>query len=486
MRHLVRHALTGSRQSESAELRLGPEQLAPRDAVFVYDETDRHLSNIIAVYAFTAAAPLTYDQVTEWMRARLGLSKLFHRRLQRLPMDLDLPYWVPDPILDLNDHVFLSTPETWADARRAIADLASTRMDLARPPWELHVLDQVRDVPGLSGATTFVVLKFHHSVGDGVATRELELKLFGTTPPPQPVTLNPGWPTPTTALRTATALTLGTARFATGILRTRTAAAETAARAESGDLHQPLPLRPATRFNRSIHHPLVFDLVTIPLAEVQAAKAASPTRITVNDLMLTTVSLALSTYLAEKGEPPIDSLAAMVPMSMRNTTTWTSANKLCQMYVDLHTDTPDPLPRLQAIHHSATLEKQRTTTPTVLRTESRVETSPAWLLHLAGWARAQRTFETATTVPLMNTTISNVPPVATELEFLGRPIARIFGVLPTMDGDGLRHLIASQGKEIVISFSTDTSMMPDPGHYGSLILSAFRALAESLASVPTK
>ncbi|NEW30834.1 wax ester/triacylglycerol synthase family O-acyltransferase, partial [Nocardia cyriacigeorgica] len=97
-----------------------------------------------------------------------------------------------------------------------------------------------------------------------------------------------------------------------------------------------------TRFNRSIHHPLVFDLVTIPLAEVQAAKAASPTRITVNDLMLTTVSLALSTYLAEKGEPPTDSLAAMVPMSMRNTTTWTSANKLCQMYVDLHTDIPDP------------------------------------------------------------------------------------------------------------------------------------------------
>ncbi|NEW29382.1 WS/DGAT domain-containing protein, partial [Nocardia cyriacigeorgica] len=140
---------------------------------------------------------------------------------------------------------------------------------------------------------------------------------------------------------------------------------------------------------------------------------------------------------------------------------------------------------LQAIHHSATLEKQRTTTPTVLRTESRVETSPAWLLRLAGWARAQRTFETATTVPLMNTTISNVPPVATDLEFLGRPIARIFGVLPTMDGDGLRHLITSQGEEIVISFSTDTSMMPDPEHYGDLLRESFRSLGDALTQQPT-
>ncbi|WP_280467105.1 wax ester/triacylglycerol synthase family O-acyltransferase [Nocardia cyriacigeorgica] len=461
-----------------APLRVTAERLHPRDAVFVYDETDRHLSNIVAVYAFDAsdADPLTTDQVLDWVQARLGHAKLFHRRLQRLPLDLDLPYRVPDPILDLRDHVTLTTPGTWSDVRHAIAEITSTRMDLSRPPWEIHVMDRVREVPGLPGETTFVVLKFHHSVGDGVATRELELKLFGNAPLPPPAQLDPRWPTPATALRAADALTLGTLRFATGLHRTRSTAAETL----THSIEQPLPHRPATRFNRPIHHPLTFDLVTIPLAEVLKAKANSPTRITLNDLMLAAISGALSTYLSEKDELPTDSLAAMVPMSMRPLTTWTSANQLVQMYVDLHTDIPDLVERLQAIHKSATAEKQRNSDSNVLRTESRVETSPSWLLRLAGWARSQRSFEAAETVPLVNTTISNVPPVATALEFCGRPVARIFGVLPTMDGDGLRHLITSQGDEIVISFSTDATMMPDPDHYSLLILDAFRAVARSL------
>src|SRR5690606_31112335 len=110
------------------------------------------------------------------------------------------------------------------------------------------------------------------------------------------------------------------------------------------------------------------------------------------------------------------------------------------------------------------------------------ETSPSWLLRLAGWARSKRSFEAAETVPLVNTTISNVPPVATALDFCGRPVARIFGVLPTMDGDGLRHLITSQGDEIVISFSTDATMMPDPDHYAALLLDSFRALIASFAA----
>ncbi|WP_036543478.1 wax ester/triacylglycerol synthase family O-acyltransferase [Nocardia cyriacigeorgica] len=462
-------------------LRFTAERLHPRDAVFVYDETDRHLSNIVAVYAFDAsdADPLTTDQVLDWVQARLGHAKLFHRRLQRLPLDLDLPYWVPDPILDLRDHVTLTNPGTWSDVRHAIAEITSTRMDLSRPPWEIHVMDRVREVPGLAGETTFVVLKFHHSVGDGVATRELELKLFGDAPLPPPAQLDPRWPTPTTALNTADALTLGTLRFATGLHRTRSTATET----PTHSIEQPLPHRPATGFNRPIHHPLTFDLVTLPLAEVLKAKANSPTRITLNDLMLAAISGALSTYLSEKDELPTDSLAAMVPMSMRPLTTWTSANQLVQMYVDLHTDIPDPVERLQAIRASATAEKHRNSAPSTLRTESRVETSPSWLLRLAGWARAQRSFEAAETVPLVNTTISNVPPVATALEFCGRPVVRIFGVLPTMDGDGLRHLITSQGDEIVISFSTDPTTMPDPDHYAALLLDSFRALIASFAAI---
>ncbi|NKX89911.1 wax ester/triacylglycerol synthase family O-acyltransferase [Nocardia coubleae] len=451
-------------------LRVRPGRLAPRDAVFVYDETDRHLSHIVAIYCFAddRNAPLTTSEVREWARARLGHSPLFHRRLRRTPFDLDLPYWVPAPVANMADHVFLDAPGSWPAAQARIAELASARMDLVKPPWEIHVLDRVRGVPGI-GTATVVVLKLHHSVCDGVATRELEAKLFGDAPAPE-VELG-GDDLIGAAVRTAATALTAPARFALGMARTR-------ASGDAGAVTQ----QPVTRFNRDIHAPLTMHVVTLPMAEVRAVQAACPVRVTVNDLMLTTVSGALAAYLAEYDETPEASLAAMVPMSMRGVAQWDSVNQLTQMFVDLHTDIDDPVRRLLAIGESAKRAKATAADPATLRTESRVETAPALLLRAAGWARTLRRFDEATSVPLSNTTISNVPPVRDDLRFAGRPLVRVLGALPIHDGDGLRHLITSQGAELAITVTTNAVMMPDPEHYGDLLLSSFRRLADAVTA----
>ncbi|MFE1592400.1 wax ester/triacylglycerol synthase family O-acyltransferase [Nocardia sp. NPDC058705] len=465
------------------ELRVGTEQLSPRDAVFVYDETDRHLSNIVAVYFADASArpPLTFEEVLDWARASIGHAPLFHRRLRHVPLDLDLPYWVPDPSMSVREHVTLERPGTWDDARARIAEITSARMDLTRPPWEIHVLDRVDGVPAMPGATTVVVLKFHHSVGDGVATRALEQRLFGTESAPairlDEVPILPA------AARTVGTLACAPVRFVAGLRRARTAQAQLRALVDAGTVREPTPLRPATRFNRDIHSELTFHLLPIPMPEVLAAKAAALQRVTINDLMVTTIGGALATYLTEHGEPPDGSLAAMVPMSMRAVADWDSANQLTQMIVDLHTDISDPIARLHAVEDSATAAKQRTRDPVVQRTDRRVETAPALLLRAAGWARAQRRFDDTPTVPLCNTTISNVAPVTDTLTFRDRPITRVVGALPILDGDGLRHLITSQGDEIVIAITTDATMMPDPEHYGELLLASFRELAAALLAL---
>ncbi|MFQ6393552.1 wax ester/triacylglycerol synthase family O-acyltransferase [Nocardia sp. KC 131] len=472
-----------------AGFRVTAEQLTPRDAVFVYDEFERHPSNIVAAYVFDPSADgavsPSSEQVRAWVRDRLGCSKLFHRRLERMSGDIDLPYWVPDSGFDSSDHVRVSGPELldWPDVRRQIGDIASTRMDLSRPPWEIHIFEQVVGFPGNS-AVTIVVLKFHHSVGDGVATRELELMLFGGRglPPSVPVVDGRAWSASAALIRAVGVLPYRCARFAGGLIRTRSAAKTVAARAAANAICEPIALRPATRFNRRVGPDLTFDLVAIPLRAVLDAKNAFAERITVNDLMLTVVSGALSTYLAEQDEAPTASLAAMVPISMRGIAQWNSVNQLCQMSVDLHTDSTDPLDRLREIRISAGHEKHRYADDAVIRKESRVQTSPAWLLRLAGWARSQRVFDDVETVPLTNTTISNVPPVSERLEFLGAPVVSVFGVLPIMDGDGLRHLITSQGEELVISYSVDSAMMPDPEHYGDLLVRAFHELSEAIGA----
>ncbi|WP_330184224.1 wax ester/triacylglycerol synthase family O-acyltransferase [Nocardia sp. NBC_01503] len=453
-------------------------QLTARDAVFVYDEFERHPSNIVAVYAFdaTASGAVAPDaaNVIPWVRARLGHFRLFQRRLARVPWDLDLPYWVHDSDFDIDRHVRLEPHRDWAAARPRIAEIAATRMDLNRPPWRIHIFDRVTGYPGAPGAVTLVLLGFHHSAGDGMATRELELRLFdgGELPATDAPAVTREWSPRRAFAKAAAVFPYRMARFAIGLRRTRATAAQA--------LPEPLALRPATRFNRRVDPVFGFDLLRLPMAEVLKTKAASVERITVNDLVLTVVSDALASYLEEHGETPEGSLAAMVPRSMRGLAHWNSANQLTQMSIDLHTDIADPVERLLAIRDSARREKQRGADPAVLRQAERVQTSPAWLLRLAGWGRARRQFDEVAMVPLSNTTVSNVPPVAERLEFLGAPMLSAFGALPIMDGDGLRHLISSQGDELIISFSADTTMLPDTGHYAELLLRSFERLRQAL------
>lgn len=458
------------------------EQLTARDAVFVYDETERHPSNIVAVYIFdaTGSEPVDTVAVLRWARARLGFAPLFQRRLRRVPMDLDLPYWVPDPAFDIAEHVVVEPSGShWDFVRSRLAEMATAPMDLTRPPWQIQVFDGVRAVPGIPGDATVIALKFHHSAGDGVATRELELELFGGQEASAAPTAG-RWSAAVAAVRAAMLFPYRSGRFAFGLSRTRAADAAARARIEAGILHEPPPTRPATRFNRTIGATPSVEQIFLPLPEVTALRARCGERVTVNDVMLTVVSGALAAYLGEQGETPPSALAAMVPMSMRGIAQWDSANQLSQMTVDLHTDQPDPRARLAAIRESVRRERRRHSDPAVLRHAARVDTAPAWLLRLAGRARAHRSFADATSIPLSNTTISNVAPLGADLTFLGAPLLRVFGVLPILDGDGLRHLITSQGPEIVLTFSVDAAMMPDPDRYRELLRESFRELVTAI------
>ncbi|MGW5308769.1 wax ester/triacylglycerol synthase family O-acyltransferase [Nocardia thailandica] len=462
-------------------------RLSPRDAVFVYDETDRHLSNIAAFYVFGAESgeALAPAEISAWLRARLGYAAFLNRRLRRVWGDLELPRWEVDPGFSVDDHLGFETPGDWPAARARIAAIAATRLDLDRPPWRIQVLTGVRGVPGVRGAATIVVLLLHHSAGDGIATRELESRLFAR--PELPVSARRAaagrtLPAPLVAARIAGSAGLGALRFADGLRRSKAAAEEVRARAASGDLHEPRASRPATRFNRATAGTPIFDMVTLPLADVRALRAGHPERVTVNDILLSTVAGALSAYLAERGERPAGSLAAMVPLSTRPVADWDSANRIAQLFVDLHTDIDDPVLRLHAVAESARREKRRGTDPAVLRREARVETAPPWLLRLAGWARAQRDFTAGETIPYANTTISNVPPAADALELCGAPLIRAQGVLPPLDGDALRHLISSQGGELVITFSSYDAILPDPAHYADLLRASFDELAAAIAT----
>ncbi|MFG1785822.1 wax ester/triacylglycerol synthase domain-containing protein [Rhodococcus oryzae] len=483
----------------------GVTQLAPQDAEFVYSESSRHRSNIVVVYLFDTsaeAAPLTEPEAVAWMRERLGHAGMFTRRLRRVPLDFDLPYWAPDPRMNLRDHVHVSRTEApgWDPLRRQISRIADAPIDLTRPPWELHFITGVttgeRDLhcdptaPEESDRMTAAVLKFHHSAGDGIATRDLGRRLFGpdTAHPPVPTRLR-DWSTTTAVMRALASLPLQCLRFRRGLVAAGAADERIRAEVTDGTIVEPALSRPSCRFNRPISAELTFDLVILPGDQIRAAQAAADGA-TVNDVMLATISGALRTYLAEQGESPGGSLAAMVPMSLRGTGKGVAdgpegprATHLALMAVDLHTDIGDPLERLRAIGASVRLEKVRSRNEHVRRSARRIESSPALLLRLAGRAKALKN-HSGPTVERYNTMISNVPWAGDDLLLRSAPLVRTFGILEILDGSGLRHLIvSSRGDGVAVSFSTDAAMMPDTDRYRDLLRDSLRDLAERAREV---
>lgn len=473
----------------------GITRLAPQDAEFVYKETADHISNSTGIYLFdttSETAPITQPEAVAWMRERLGYSGVFTRRLRHIPLSLDYPSWVPDPTLDLAEHVIVEPVDGpgWDALRHHIARFSGKPLDLTRPPWQLHFLTGVTGIDGLPERMTVAVLRCHHSSGDGLAARDLALRIFGRseTHPPVP-RASANWLAPIEFIKALGRIPSSWSDFRRGLVATREAADRVTEQVHAGTVARPGPRRPATRFNRDLSGDLTFDVVSFSPSDIRAVQS-SVDGATFNDVLLTTISGALAAYLSEKGEAPEASLAAVVPMSLRGTRPGVAdqpidnrANHLALMSVDLHTDIEDPLERLRAVNASVRAEKARHRNPDVQLAATRIESSPAWLLQLVN--RLMRLRKQAEgTVETVNTMVSNIPWTGDDLVLRGAPLARSFGILGVIDKVGLRHLIVSHhGDEIEISFCADTAMMPDTGRYRELLIDSFQKLVDRPKSV---
>lgn len=465
-------------------------RLAPQDAEFVYHETEGHISNSTGIYMFDTtaeAAPITQAEAVAWMRERLGYSGVFTRRLHHIPLSLDYPAWVPDPTLDLANHVIVERVDGpgWDALRHHIARFSGKPLDLTRPPWQLHFLTDVTGIDGLPDRMTVAVLRCHHSSGDGLAARDLALRIFGRndTHPPIPRGGN-NWFAPVEFVKAIGRLPAGWSDFRQGLTVTKEAAERVTEQVRAGTIAAPGPRRPATRFNHKLTGDLTFDVVSFSPSDIRTVQSAVEGA-TFNDVLLATISGALAAYLSEKGETPAGSLAAVVPMSLRGTRPGVAdqpidnrANHLALMSVDLHTDIDDPLARLRAVNTSVRAEKERHRNPDVQTATSRIESSPAWLLGLVSKLMRLRK-QPEGTVETVNTMVSNIPWAGDDLVLRGAPLVRSFGILGVIDNVGLRHLIVSHhGDEIEISFCADNEMMPDTDRYRELLTASFRELVK--------
>lgn len=269
------------------------ERMSARDAGFVFDEEPRRLEMLVACYLFEvrggATTAASEESLRRWVRARLGASDFLTRRIRRVPFDLGMPVLVPVPDVDLAEHVHLHVIDGGeAELRDTLAGIAKRRLDLDRPPWEVHAVTGARGVDGLDESVT-VVLKVHHSVIDGMGMRALEVAMFSDTElPGPPARLRPAHPVET-ALHGILGAPWHLARFVHRVRKTRDDSREVARRIRDGSLPASEANRPETRFNTRSSGGLELHLATFPLSDIARARSVVPGA-TINDVLLTAVS----------------------------------------------------------------------------------------------------------------------------------------------------------------------------------------------------
>jgi hypothetical protein len=226
---------------------------------------------------------------------------------------------------------------------------------------------------------------------------------------------------------------------------------------------------PATRFNRPVGPDPDLRLIPFDLHRIQRMKAVVPGA-TVNDVMLTVVSIALTRYLSELGEPT-SRLATTIPMDLRSAAGTDAANQVSTVTIDLHADITDPLARLSAVHASADTGKAWARALAASDHPRPMEIAPPAALKLVRAVSGLVT-HTSSTVG-SNTVISNVPMGDTDLEFLGANAVAAFSPMPIGDGVGLIHHVCSLGPVVMLSVSAERSMMDNSERYADLLTAAF-------------
>ena len=158
------------------------------DPMFVYSETPETPMEMAYACVFdpsTAPNGYSFEGVRSLLIERVPTLPPFRRRIMTVPLGLDNPRWVDDPNFDVDNHlhrVALPAPGGDAEFSRMVAQVMGRPLETEQPPWEMHVVEGMRD--GRVG----LIAKVHHAVIDGVAAAELMAQLLDLSAEGRPVT----------------------------------------------------------------------------------------------------------------------------------------------------------------------------------------------------------------------------------------------------------------------------------------------------------
>jgi WS/DGAT/MGAT family acyltransferase len=466
------------------------QQLNAHDAMFVHFDNEDWAAHggMVAIYDPTTApgGAVRFKDILAHLERRLERSPIFRRRLVRVPLDLDHPYWVEDEHFDLEFHVrHIRLPEP-ADLRQlkiTVARLASRPLDLNRPLWEMYVIEGLDNVEGAPAGSYAIFTKLHHAAVDGHSMRDILSGVHDLTPEVHDEPSSDEWAPERrpaarwllqrAALNNLIRSPLLTARAAAGLVPSAGVLSRAAlgrSDRRSGSLVPPRV--PRTRFQAEVTPHRVLDGRAFPLDEIKRIRKLADGA-TVNDVIISIVGGGVRRYLESKGETSAEALICGAPVDLRKGEESVAGNDIAFLAVALGSEIADPVQRLRRVHESTAGAKQM---QKAVGARELSELSASFPGALSSWG-----FKTlaATSLlfgnrrPLFNVGVSNVPGPQVPLYMNGAQAVRFFGVAPIFDGTALVFGVFSYRGEIDVSFVSCRRVVPDPAYLAECLQASY-------------
>ncbi len=462
------------------------EPLSYLDASFLALESRTSHMHVAGVALFDAAqlkgadGGIEIDRIRSHIASKLQYIPRYRQRLEWVPYDRR-PVWVDDAQFAFDYHVrhtSLPRPGTDDQLKELAGRIVSTKLDRAKPLWELWIVE------GLSEDRFAIVAKIHHCMIDGVSGVDLTTILMNVTPD-SAIEDSPEWrprpaPTPTQLAVAEAART--TRRVIDGIThigdvvkdgkdiadRALDKSMAALSSLKSGWLtpSDRTPLNPDLGPNRR------FNWTSMDLAGIKAIKNSLGG--SVNDVILGIGAGAIRDFLITHRDydPSGGGFRVMNPVSTRDAgKAGQMGNQVAMWLLELPIEDPDPVSRYEKIKERTQNLKD---TNQALGAATIVELSsgtPITLLSLANRVVGPR-------LRPFNMTVTNIPGPQFPMYLLEAKMVANYPMVPLWAQHGVGIALFSYDGKLLWGVQADYDTLPDSDNFIAALHSSFAELAE--------
>jgi diacylglycerol O-acyltransferase len=460
-------------------------QLSAHDAAFIYSDTAHTNSNVTLLHIYDqSTAPsgvVRFKQILAQLESRLDRLPNFREKIQRVPLDLDFPYWIEDENFNLEYHVrhiALPKPGDWRQFCILASRIHARPLDLNRPLWEMYVIEGLDSFLDLPVGSFAVLLKVHHAAIDVDHANEITALLHDRSAQVAPLIPPAPW-FPESAPGNLYLLGKAGLNLAMFPLRMRQPLSHcwislkaTAATFMDEIMGKPSPF-PVTRFNTEVSPNRVFDTRRFALEDFKSIRRLAP-RATVNDVVLAVCAGGLRSYLILQDELPDSSLVAAAPIAVHGDSELGTRANFSWVSLALGTDIADPVQRLIAIQTASSSSAAMSKAIGARELAQQAQSAPS--VAIAATSRMLRSASSlmGDWAPLANCAITNVPGSRVPLFLQGAELTYMSAIMPITDGMGLVFSVTGYGDTIVVSFTACCEQIPDPEVFAQCLRDSFQ------------